>query len=132
MFHCVKVFDYVKVFHYGKVFDYVKVLDYVKVFDYLKVFDYAQVFDYIDVFQDSSHLLGRCLASAANAGPALTPPPFLAYCVCWAKRTTVDHVLIWWLDIFPAVARHYTNSRRGVLNRCYFSVGSASSIVDQR
>ena len=53
-------------------------------------------------------------------------------CVCWAKRTTVDHVLIWWLDIFPAVARHYTNSRRRVLNRCYFSVGSASSIVDQR
>ena len=82
--------------------------------------------------QDSSHLLGRCLASAANAGPALTPPPFLACCVCWAKRTTVDHVLIWWLDIFPAVARHYTNSRRRVLNRCYFSVGSASSIVDQR
>ena len=82
--------------------------------------------------QDSSHLLGRCLASAANAGPALTPPPFLACCVCWAKRTTVDHVLIWWLDIFPAVARHYTNSRRRVLNRCYFNVGSASSIVDQR
>ena len=82
--------------------------------------------------QDSSHLLGRCLASAANAGPALTPPPFLACCVCWAKRTTVDHVLIWCLDIFPAVARHYTNSRRRVLHRCYFSVGSASSIVDQR
>ena len=82
--------------------------------------------------QDLSHLLGRCLASAANAGPVLTPPPFLACCVCWAKRTTVDHVLIWCLDIFPAVARHYTNSRRRVLNRCYFSVGSASSIVDQR
>ena len=80
--------------------------------------------------QDSSHLLGRCLASAANAGPALTPPPFLACCVCWAKRTTVDHVLIWCLDIFPAVARHYTNSRRRVLNRCYFSVGSA--LVDNR
>ena len=82
--------------------------------------------------QDSSPLLGRCLASAANAGPALTPHPFLACCVCRAKRTTVDHVLIWCLDIFPAVARHYTNSRRKVLNRCYFDVGSASSIVDQR
>ena len=59
-------------------------------------------------------MLGRCLASAANAGPALTPHPLLACFVCWAKRTTVDHVVIWCLAIFPAVARHYpdyTNSR---------------------
>ena len=82
--------------------------------------------------QDSSPLLGRCWASAANAGPALTPPPFWRVVYAGQNARRLTHVMIWCLDIFPAVARHYTNSRRRVLNTCYFNVGSASSIVDQR